>query len=158
MKYIIVIAGLAFAAAAAIYCASNHTPSNAVDNLEEDWSYASRLFWEEFGEFINDLRMNLPVRAGMSIQQLDQALKSNSNSAFYFSEIDRKEGSIGWRSYWISSDRPFFMDITIERNTVKSIWVMPGNYDWNALVFVRLSGSGGHYRTPISKAPRKSIY
>ncbi len=90
------------------------------------------------------IRVDFPIKAGMTVEQIDAFVEAQESLA---REIDlEKEYSFGWNKrdiergngwlyYWVNGKRLLHCDIVIRNGKAQSVWVMPGNDKWTAMVF-----------------------
>lgn len=124
-------------------------PSADVGDIVVD----ARLFAEMAN--IGVIRREFPIKAGMSVGEVEDFVKQQDSLAFDrskdFEEMynfsadkrDVRNGS-GWMYYWVNGKSLLHCDLVIENGRVKSVWVMPGNEEWLSGVYCRLSGDGDH--------------
>ncbi len=92
----------------------------------------------------------------MTIGEMDDAVTENESS-FSASNAEKREemynlrweqrdiqNGIGWVYYWVNFKHLFHCDVVIDSEKVQSVWVMPGNKEWQTGIYDRISGTGGH--------------
>ncbi|MBI9019439.1 MAG: HEAT repeat domain-containing protein [Phycisphaerae bacterium] len=91
---------------------------------------------------IERIQETCPIKAGMTLDELDKVEKLR-NSSLSQKREGLKSGD-GWRGYWCNGGLVYYIDVVIEHYKVKSVWVMPGNKEWQNYIFSRISGQGDH--------------
>ena len=121
-------------------------PGAAVKEFKEQFD--RDLFIRDVG--IDLLRNEFPIKAGMTLQEMDKAIQENEKQPFSheryhlgWEKRNIKDGS-GWVHFWANGKQLLHCDIVIEKGIVKSVWVMPGNAEVVVLVHYRLTGTGPH--------------
>ena len=111
----------------------------------------ARLWVEAF--HIDEIRKEFPIKAGMSISAVEAVTEQQHSLANETDVEDTynlgwEKRSIsdgnGWIYFWVNGKHLLHCDLVIEKNCVKSVWVMPGNDEWLAFIYYRLSGNGQH--------------
>ncbi len=99
---------------------------------------------------IEEIKKEFPIRAGMTLEELDQVKRHIGSLPFSrdgynlgWEERVVRDGS-GWVYFWVNGKHLLHCDIVVEDHQVKSVWIMPGNREWVALVYYRISGVGPH--------------
>jgi hypothetical protein len=123
-----------------------------------------------FAELVADLRRDLPIRAGMTVAQIQHYIAEN-NAAVRAREKERwdKDKSFappifadpahhlylfvdggdaadtGGRSlsYWVNGRHQFWLDLAVGNGRVQNIYIAPGNFTAIAPAFL-YDGTGGH--------------
>jgi hypothetical protein len=98
-------------------------------------------------------RTDFPIKAGMTVAQIDAFVESQRSLAnerdlekiynFGWHKRDIENGN-GWMYYWVNGKGLLHCDIVIRDGKARSVWAMPGNSEWNAMIHFRLSGAGPH--------------
>ncbi len=111
----------------------------------------AKLFVEAFS--IDEIRTEFPLVAGLTIAEVEAIAKQQDSLAaetnldemynLSWEKRDIQDGN-GWIYFWVNGKHLLHCDLVIEKGRVKSVWVMPGNREWVAFVYHRLSGSGQH--------------
>ncbi len=103
-----------------------------------------------------EIAKEFPVSAGMTIAEMDNAIAENQRN-FRDSDSDQKDEMYnfgweqrdvhhgrGWIYYWVNWKHLLHCDIVIASGRVQSVWVMPGNKEWQTGIYYRISGGGAH--------------
>jgi hypothetical protein len=105
---------------------------------------------------LKEIAKEFPVHAGMTIREMDDAIAENERR-FVASELAQREemynlgweqrsiqNGSGWVYFWVNFKHLFHCDIVIDSGKVQSVWVMPGNKEWQTGIYYRISGAGVH--------------
>ncbi len=111
------------------------------------------------GFMLKELAHDFPLRAGMSLSELDAAVTANQQVAEspelkglrsvynLILQERRVENGSGEIFYWVNFRNLFFCDVFIAADTVESVWIMPGNREAFTGIYYRLSGKGRYRKT-----------
>lgn len=124
----------------------NRPPSESQDFIDE---FDESDFRRDFR--IGVLEAEFPVRAGMTLDQPDEFLRSRESRDeafdFYDSynfgwELRRVVDGNGWIYFWVNGKALLHTEICVKNRRLRNVWVMYGNAEAVMPVYYRISGEG----------------
>lgn len=101
---------------------------------------------------IGDLERDFPVRAGMTLTELDLFLKDNNQQLTHITdlreifnfdwEVRHIDNGDGWIYFWVNGKSSLHINLRVQNDLIRSVWVMPGNHEVVTCIYYRISGHG----------------